>query len=68
MAERAVVMVLEIPFIQAFSMENVQAFEFADHLRAEDWFKAYHAYKLIFRTIRGERRAVSFGPPLLECS
>lgn len=43
MAERAVVMVLKIPFIQAFSMENVQAFEFADHLRAEDWFEAYHA-------------------------
>jgi hypothetical protein len=45
-------MVLEIPFIQAFSMENVQAFEFADHLRAEDWFKAYHA-----AVKSGQRRA-----------
>jgi hypothetical protein len=45
-------MVLEIPFIQTLPVENVQAFEFADHLRAEDWFEAYHA-----AVKSGQRRA-----------
>lgn len=66
MAERTVIVVLEVPFLETFSMENVEAFQFSDFLGTEHRFEADDTYELIIGTIRGERRSVSPGPPFLE--
>lgn len=40
MAERTVIVVLEVPFLETFSMENVEAFQFSDFLGTENRFEA----------------------------
>lgn len=39
MTERTVEVVLEVPLLEAFLVENVQAFEFVNFLGAEDGFE-----------------------------
>lgn len=49
-AERTVIMVLEVPFLETFSMEDVEAFQFSDFLGTEDRFEADDAgWRLVSR-------------------
>lgn len=38
--ERTVIVVLEVPFLETFPMEDVEAFQFSDFLGTEDRFEA----------------------------